>query len=499
MEFGMPPRNVLVLFTATVVSMLCYERAVRNRYAASVSSAMNLVTERYVSEVDSSDLFEGAMSGMMNRLDPNSSYAPPSDFQRLEEDLDQQFGGIGIIVEPDAGTERLRVTMPMVGTPAFEAGIRPRDIILSIDGRDTKGIQMDEALKSMRGAPGSAVAVRIEREGETEPIHFTLTRAEIAVESVTGERRLPNYEWEYRLFDDPRFAYVRIRTFGEKTASEFESILKKVIGTTGNPAPDPVSGIVIDLRGNPGGLLTAAVEVCDLFLHKGEVVSTRGRGGKVERQYSASPGVACPDNVPIVVLLDRFSASASEIVAACLQDHGRAKVVGQRSWGKGTVQNVFPLEGSRGAIRLTTASYWRPSGKNIHKFRGATDEEDWGVRPEPGLEIALSDDEVRQMLRARNDREYEIFKNRKLETRLDESQIVPSDRDTTGGEIQPTEDSPPMEPNVTPPVPSVEENPLSHREQGPSENAKPFRDLQLEKAVEVLRAAVDSNPSTLLK
>ena len=391
----MPVRNMVALFLAAVLSLMCHSKADRNRYAAGVSQAMDLIAFNYLEDIEYRELYENAMRGMTEGLDGYSGYISPADYQRFQEDIDQEFGGIGILVEFDRETDRLMVMSPLFDTPAARAGIRAGDIILAIDDRDTSGMSFREAVDRIRGKPGEVVRLTILRAGEQTPVEVDVQRAIIPIESVLGDGRRDDRSWDFQLEVDPRITYVRLINFGENTVSELSQVLKT----------RPPKALIIDVRDNAGGLLDSAIETCDLFLSQGTIVTIRGRDGEVHRTFAAKGGSLLDDSIPIVVLINRFSASASEIVAACLQDHGRARVVGQRTWGKGTVQNVIPIESGRAALKLTTASYWRPNDKNIHRMSEATDEDEWGVRPDPGFEVVLTEEQANEVRQRRRQKD----------------------------------------------------------------------------------------------
>jgi carboxyl-terminal processing protease len=396
----MPLRNIAVIFIAMLAAVVCYRTASRNRHAGTLAQAMNLVVEHYVDDVDDRQLFEGAMVGMIDKLDSNSKYTPPEDLPRFQETIDQEFPGIGIIVELDEKARRLKIKSPIPKLPAFKAGLRAGDIILEIDDHDTEGKSLEDCTKLIRGQEGTKVKLLVERKAATEPLSFDVLRAKIPIESVKGDRHNTAGEWVFTLPQHPRLGYIRIVGFGDKTVDEFHAAVE-----TFGPGAQQIDGLILDLRSNPGGLLTAGVGVCDALLDKGLIVSTRGRG-KVELEaHHAKSKLSVPLTLPIVVLVDSYSASASEIVAACLQDHGRATIIGQRTYGKGTVQKVYMLEGNKSALRLTFATYWRPNNKDIHKRKGATDSEDWGVRPDAGHEIVLTKELREQLLEARLNRD----------------------------------------------------------------------------------------------
>lgn len=394
----MPVRNLLIIMLSAIVSMACYAKAQRNRFAATITEAMHIISSQFIEEVEPRQLFESAMDGMVESLDQYSGFISPDDFTQFQESLDQKFGGIGIIVELNPETKRLTVMSPLVDTPAHRAGMRAGDTILSIDGNSTVDMTLKDAVGLMRGPPGTPIKVAIRHAGDMDRIELTLNREIIPVESVLGDTRQPNGAWNFYLEDHPEIAYIRITSFGEKTAAELRKALQF--------GDRPTKALIIDLRNNAGGLLTAAVKTCDTFLSSGKIVSTRGRGGKVRRVHEANErGTVVPRDLPMVILANKYSASASEIVAACLQDHGRAVVVGERTWGKGTVQNIIQLEGGKSALKLTTATYWRPSGKNIHRFKKAGEEDDWGVSPNEGFEVKLTDEEFQRVARYRRQRD----------------------------------------------------------------------------------------------
>ncbi len=383
---NMPLNNILVIAFSAVFSLICYATAQRNRYAATVTEAMGIIAEEFIEPVEMRDLFENAMDGMVQELDQYSGFISRDDFTQFQESLDQNFGGIGIIVEVDSTTNRLTITSPLVNSPAFRAGLRGGDIILEIDSTSTEGMSLRDAVGFMRGPPGSPVHLKIQHR-DKQIVEMDVKRDIIPVLSVKGDRLKPDGQWVFHLQQHPDIGYIRVSTFGEKTVTELKDALRFENG--------PVKAMIIDLRNNAGGLLAAAVEACDMFIDEGKIVTTRGRGGgERRREVATKTGTIVDRDVPVVILVNHFSASASEIVAACLQDHGRAYVVGERTWGKGTVQNIIELEGGKSALKLTTATYWRPSGQNIHRAKAATEQDDWGVRPSDPTEIELTDEQA---------------------------------------------------------------------------------------------------------
>jgi carboxyl-terminal processing protease len=302
------------------------------------------VRAEYVEEVSDERLIEAAIDGMLAALDPHSSYLNADKYRDMQVQTRGEFGGLGIEVTMENGL--VKVVSPIDDTPAFRAGIAAGDLITHIDGEPVLGLTLSEAVEKMRGPVDSKIGLRLMREGREEPIEVSLSRAVIKISPVRA-----------RLEGD--IAYVRLTTFNEQTGSmmleQLEGLKKKSDG--------PLRGVVLDLRNNPGGLLDQAIAVADGFLDKGEIVSTRGRRPDSIQRYNARPGDVA-DGLPIVVLINGGSASASEIVAGALQDHRRAIIMGTPSFGKGSVQTIMPISG-QGAIRLTTARYYTPAGTSI--------------------------------------------------------------------------------------------------------------------------------------
>ncbi|MFQ6018322.1 MAG: S41 family peptidase [Kiloniellaceae bacterium] len=297
----------------------------------------------YVEEVSDEKLIESAIQGMLSALDPHSSYLNPDSFRDMRVQTKGEFGGLGIEVTMENGL--VKVVSPIDDTPAFRAGVEAGDLITHLDSEPVLGLTLSEAVEKMRGPVNTDLRVTIRREGR-EPFDITITRDIIKITSVRSRA-------------EGNVAYLRITTFNEKTSANLEIEVKKLKEKLG----DSIAGYVIDLRNNPGGLLDQAIAVSDAFLNQGEIVSTRGRDPNDAQRYNARDGEIA-DGLPIVVLINGGSASASEIVAGALQDHRRAIVLGTRSFGKGSVQTIIPLSGE-GAMRLTTARYFTPSGRSI--------------------------------------------------------------------------------------------------------------------------------------
>jgi carboxyl-terminal processing protease len=352
------------------------------------------VERNYVTEVDRRELIEAAIRGVVGKLDPYSNYIAPQELNRFRASVESEFGGIGIQIGFDG--DELRILSPMYGTPAYRAGLLAGDRILEIDGKSTSGWTLDEVVDKLKGEEGKSVVLTVIHAGKTEREKISVTRERIHVDTVLGDHRKADDTWDFFLDSEKRIAYVRVTVFSRDTGAQLQRVLSEL-------KSEKLRGLILDLRFNPGGLLNAAIEVCGLFISEGRIVSTKGRNSP-ERTWDAKKDGAF-EGFPMVVLVNRYSASASEIVAACLQDHKRAVIVGERTWGKGSVQNVVDLESGRSALKLTTASYQRPSGKNIHRFPNAKESDEWGVMPDAGYEMKLSDSELALVVENRRTRD----------------------------------------------------------------------------------------------
>ena len=312
---------------------------------ALIQQVMRLVQQRYVEPMKGDQLTTDALKGMLTALDPHSDYMDATEYQAMQSDLRGKFGGIGIELTLQNG--RPQVISPIDGTPAAEAGVEPGDIIAKVNDRPTLGLSLEEIVTTLRGTPGSAVKIEISRVNHP-PIEVTLTRRIINVVTVKSH------------LDAHGIGYLRISSFGERTQAE----LLEALSTLRRNAHGNLSGLVLDLRNDPGGLLDAAVDVSSDFLDNGIVVTTRGRLSGDDHAFNVTSHGDRLAGVPVVVLINSASASAAEIVTGALQDHHRATVMGTRSFGKGSVQTIIPL-GDHGAVRLTTARYYTPSGHSI--------------------------------------------------------------------------------------------------------------------------------------
>lgn len=324
-------------------------------------TAFELIRSEYVEEVDDSTLVESAINGMLSDLDPHSSYLPADDFAKMQENTTGTFGGLGIEITMEEGY--VLVVTPIDGTPAAKAGIQAGDLIVMVDGENVLGLTINEAVEMMRGPVGSEVSITI-RRGQQELFDVTLTRDVIKMQAVRHES-----------FGD--VGYVRVIKFTEQTTPGLNDAIRDLKKDHG----DTLAGIILDLRNNPGGLLREAIAVSDAFLNRGEIVSTRGRQENQNTRHYAEDGDLI-NGLPMVVLINSGSASASEIVAGALKDHQRAVIMGTRSFGKGSVQSIIPMP-SDGAVRLTTARYYTPSGVSIQST---------GIEPDITVNLAIVED-----------------------------------------------------------------------------------------------------------
>jgi len=341
---GLCATAMMVAMTACTSGYAQSSSSDQFRHLKLFGDVFDRVRSEYVEEVTDQELIESAINGMLTSLDPHSGYLDTSKYRDMQVQTRGEFGGLGIEVTMENGL--VKVVSPIDDTPAHEAGIEAGDLVSHIDGEPVMGLTLNEAVEKMRGPVNTEIELRLLREGSDEPIDVTLNRAVIKISPVRA-----------RLEDD--ILYLRLTTFNEQTNDVMRDEVEELRAQIGEEA----HGLVLDLRNNPGGLLDQAVAVTDAFLDQGEIVSTRGRRSDSVQRFNARSGDII-DGLPMVVLINGGSASASEIVAGALQDHRRAIVMGTPSFGKGSVQTIMPI-GGQGAIRLTTARYYTPSGRSI--------------------------------------------------------------------------------------------------------------------------------------
>ncbi len=370
------------------------------------------IRAEYVEEADERELIRAAINGMLTSLDPHSSYLAPEDFEDMREQTSGEFGGLGIEVTQEEGF--VKVVSPIDGTPADIAGIESGDFITHVDGDSVLGLTLNETVELMRGPVGSEIIITVVREDTPEPFDVSIIRDTIKLTAV-------------RTRTEGDTVVLRVTTFNQQTFPNLEAGLKEQVEAAGGI--DNVNGFVIDLRNNPGGLLDQAVKVSDAFLESGEIVSTRGRHPVDADRYNATAGDLAQGK-PIVVLINGGSASASEIVAGALKDHRRAVVIGERSFGKGSVQTIMPLRGD-GAMRLTTARYYTPSGRSIQGLGVAPDIVVAQPRRDPLAEIEGEEEETTAQRRSEAD----------LRGSLSNDSITEEERQLLEEEIQKAEDA----------------------------------------------------------
>jgi carboxyl-terminal processing protease len=459
----MPRRNFFAIVMVGAVSLVCWQAThgakpkdeMMELYGLFVD-AVEQVESHYVRPVDRRELLESALKGMLQNLDAHSSFINTSEWKQFKKQIEGKFGGIGIQVGIDAEANRLKVIAPMVGTPAYQGGILAGDIIMEIDGNSTEGMNENKAVEVLTGRPGTPVTLTVLHDGEEKTEKITLNRAIIDVPSVLGDTRKADGTWDFMYDKDDKIGYVRISSFIPNTTEELKQVLVEL-------KDQGMRGLVLDLRDNPGGLLNAAVEISDLFIPDGRIVSTKGRniaGKSYDGQKEGSY-----DDFPMIVLVNQNSASAAEIVSACLQDDKRAKVVGQRTYGKGSVQNIIELEDGNSVLKLTVATYQRPSGKNIHRFKNAKETDEWGVSPDPGFEVKVDGRDYIKWAFGRRERDSNAHARRPRNKPEKEKEKGQGQENGKAADAKPREDDPAAE-NGTP---------------------KPFVDLALNKAIEQVK------------
>ncbi len=483
----MPRRNFFALAMIGSVSLFCWQVTqgakpkdeMMELYGLFVN-AVEKVEVNYVRPVSRRELLESALEGMLQNLDPHSTFINTGEWMQFRRQIEGKFGGIGIQVGVDPETGRLRVIAPMVGTPAYEAGILAGDQIVEIDGQPAEGMNPDSAAKILTGRPGTEVKLSVLHEGSDEPDPITITRAIIEVPSVLGDHRRPDDQWDYLLDKDKKIGYIRITSFIQNTADELKKALDEL-------KDEGVKGLILDLRDDPGGLLSAAVEVSDIFLDKGEIVSTKGRNTP-PKTYRARKDGAAYEEMPMVVLVNQNSASASEIVSAALQDHHRATIVGQRSYGKGSVQNIFELDDGQSVLKLTVASYYRPSGENIHRFKNAKTADKWGVSPDPGCEVKLTSRQHYEWFLDRRDRDMAAG-HRRTPASKPETEKAKAETSKDKAESKPEASQEKEKGKATAKNAAEKSQP---KRSGTRRSSRPFVDKALDKALEVIRSKLEA-------
>jgi carboxyl-terminal processing protease len=334
------------------------------------------IANNYVEDIDDQKLEQGALEGMFTQLDPFSMYVPPAKQQEFDRMLDGSFPGVGIQLNQDEKTKEVEVITPIEGSPAFKAGVFAGDVILKVNGVSIVGLPLKEVIEKIKGKVGTPVTLRV-RHTTGEEVDLTMNREEVVMGTVKGFKRKPDTNWDWYVSNDPKVGYIRLTQFTDGTADRVrEALAGNGKGWKGMLA-EGMKGLILDLRFNPGGRLDQAVKLVDLFVEKGVIVSTKGRNRPEDIKTAESAGTL--SYFPMIVLVNEHSASASEIVAGSLMDNQRALVIGERTYGKGSVQELINLDGNQGELKLTVAYYYLPSGRLVHRKKDATD---WGVQPQ---------------------------------------------------------------------------------------------------------------------
>ena len=387
------------------------------------------VDKNYVRELTDDDkkkLVEDMIHGGLSRLDPHSTYFNEEDLQQFTNDTEGKFGGIGAYLSLHPQLQILMVDSPMIGTPAFEAGLQSGDLIYKIDDKSTENMRVDEARALIKGQPGTKLVLNVLRIGSQKLEDVLLVRAEIKILAVRGFARDPTdwTKWDYLVDKENKIALIRLSAFNEHTGEELKAAVLEA-------EQAGAKAMILDMRSNPGGLLSQAVYISDLFLTSGKIVSTKDRTGTGRKWEAKKEGTVFEpaSERPMAVLVNSDSASASEIVAAALQDNGRAVIVGERSYGKGSVQKIFELSDHKSAVKLTAEVWLTPNGKNIHRWPTSKITDDWGVRPDDSLEVKLNLEDRRQHILSVNQLDKVKSKNEAPKANADEPKYDPNYKD----------------------------------------------------------------------
>lgn len=359
------------------------------------------IEQNYIQEVDRGELVETAVRAIIGKLDARGGFLRTDDMEflntnalaQMNESMEQQIAGVGAVLKvDDAGN--IVVTAPLRHSPAWRAGLKAGDQIVRIDGAEVPDAgKLAGAVKRLRGKPGSVVRLTVKRLDQS--LDFELTRDTINLPSVKGDHYKADDTWEFMLDEQRKIGYVRLGQVGKPSPKEIEAALKDLQARG-------VKGLILDLRNNPGGALAEAIAIADLFVENGTIVTVKGRASEKVHEAKADGTFA---GFPMALLVNRHTASAAEIIAACLQDHQRAVVIGERTYGQAIVRSLFPLKSGVGALKLPVAAYYRPNGKNVNRYPGSTEADDWGVKPDAGFEIAFTDDELKQYATERSARD----------------------------------------------------------------------------------------------
>ena len=429
-------RNLLIVAIVVPGCLLACAAQDRTGQGKRFAEVIQRIDKAYFRTVDSEQLFQAAMEGVFRKLDDRSEFIEPSKFKNYERDFKKEFAGIGVELDTEPSSGDIIVVAPVYGGPAWRAGIRSGDRIISVENIKTSGRTLSEVVSQFRGVVGSKVDLCIKKQGVSQNglsavQDVTISRQNITIESVRGDRRLPGGKWNWWLEGEPNIVYLRISHFGNRTGLEIAQLIEKLVF---NQVP---KGLVIDLRGNSGGMLQAGIAVCDLFLEDGLIAAVandrlkdRSNRKQLQQEWAATPGQVL-EGTPIAILVDEFTASVAEIVAACLQDHKRATIVGSRSFGNASVQTITTLSSGPGAIRLTTNEYQRPSGTSLNRLSTSRDSDAWGVRPDSNFAFSPTRKQLEDWITWRQDRDR--VRSTQADVALDPGELLPRNADPVLG------------------------------------------------------------------
>ena len=429
-------RNLLIVAIVVPGCLLACAAQDRTGQGKRFAEVIQHIDKGYFRTVDSEQLFQAAMEGVFRKLDDRSEYIEPSKLKNYERDFKKEFAGVGVELDTEPSSGDIIVVAPVYGGPAWRAGIRSGDRIISVENIKTSGRTLSEVVSQFRGVVGSKADLCIKKQGVSQNglsavQDVTISRQNITIESVRGDRRLPGGKWNWWLEGEPNIVYLRISHFGNRTGLEIAQLIEKLVF---NQVP---KGLIIDLRGNSGGMLQAGIAVCDLFLEDGLIAAVandrlkdRSNRKQLQQEWAATPGQVL-EGTPIAILVDEFTASVAEIVAASLQDHKRATIVGSRSFGNASVQTITTLSNGPGAIRLTTNEYQRPSGTSLNRLSTSRDSDAWGVRPDSNFAFSPTRKQLEDWITWRQDRDR--VRSTQADVALDPGELLPRNADPVLG------------------------------------------------------------------
>lgn len=382
--------SLLLLALVAFRNPLAAQRDSDYRFVRTLVDIQRLVSNNYVEKTDGPKLEQAAIDGLLGQLDPFTAYIPPQERERFDRMLEGTLKGVGVQLNQTTPTGPIEIVTPIDGSPAHKAGVMAGDIILKVNGASVEGMRLTDVIKKIGGEADTQVTLTLRRDGD-RILDLSMKRQEIVVPTVKGYSRKGDNSWEYFVSDKPKIAYVRLTQFTPSSFDTLHGVLKDLL-------KQGMYGLILDLRWNPGGQLDQAVKIVDLFITDGVIVSTRGEHRPERIETASAPGTL--PQFPMIVLVNQHSASAAEIVAGSLMDNKRAAIIGERSYGKGSVQEVIPLEGNTGELKLTVAYYYLPSGRLVHRRKGA---ETWGV--EPHIVVQMSEEADQKVAQGRVDSE----------------------------------------------------------------------------------------------